>query len=62
MRGLCFSVSAEAKTYTYVFNIGTGDVSIIDTEAQEVIVTVDVGQTNCANFLHWTAPLLVVDI
>ncbi len=40
---ICFSVSAEAKTYAYVFNIGSGDVSIIDTEAQEVIVTVDVG-------------------
>lgn len=38
-----FTVSAEAKTYGYVFNIGSGDVSIIDTETQEVIVTVDVG-------------------
>ena len=38
-----FSNSADAKTYAYVFNIGSGDVSIIDTDAQEVIVTVDVG-------------------
>ncbi len=35
--------SAEAKTYAYVFNIGSGDISVIDTEAQEVIDTVDVG-------------------
>ena len=38
-----FPDSTRAKTYAYVFNIGSGDVSIIDTEAQEVIVTVDVG-------------------
>ncbi len=37
------SLSAEAKPYAYVFNIGSGDVSVIDTEAQEVIDTVDVG-------------------
>ena len=34
---------ADAKTYAYVFNVGSGNVSIIDTEEQEVIVTVDVG-------------------
>ena len=28
--------SVDAKTYAYVFNIGSGDVSVIDTEAQEV--------------------------
>ncbi len=37
------SGSAAAKTYAYVFNIGSGDISIIDTEAQEVIDTVDAG-------------------
>ncbi len=37
------SGSAEAKTYAYVFNIGSGDVSVIDTEVQEVIETVDTG-------------------
>ncbi len=37
------SGSAEAKTYAYVFNIGSGDISVIDTEAQEVIETVDAG-------------------
>ena len=35
--------SVDAKTYAYVFNIGSGDVSVIDTEAQEVVDTVDVG-------------------
>ena len=35
--------TAEAKPRAYVFNDGSGDISIIDTEAQEVIVTVDVG-------------------
>lgn len=50
MRGLLavlaiigFTVSAEAKTYAYVFNIGSGDISVIDTEVHEVIDTVDVG-------------------
>ncbi len=37
------SSSVEAKTYAYVFNVGSGDVSIIDTEAHEVVDTVDVG-------------------
>jgi len=37
------SGSAAAKTYAYVFNIGSGDVSIIDTDAQEVVDTVDAG-------------------
>ncbi len=37
------SGSAAAQTYAYVFNIGSGDISIIDTEAQEVIDTVDAG-------------------
>ena len=35
--------AADAKPRAYVFNEGSGDISIIDTEAQEVIVTVDVG-------------------
>ena len=35
--------ATDAKTRAYVFNEGSGDISIIDTEAQEVIVTVDVG-------------------
>ena len=34
---------ANAKTYAYVFNEGSGDISIIDTEAQEVTATVDAG-------------------
>ncbi len=34
---------ADAKTYAYVFNIGSGDVSIIDTETQEVVETIDAG-------------------
>ncbi len=38
-----FPLAADAKTRAYVFNEGSGDISIIDTEAQEVIVTVDVG-------------------
>ena len=37
------TVSADAKTYAYVFNVGSGDVSVIDTDSQEVIDTVDVG-------------------
>ena len=37
------TVSAEAKTYAYVFNIGSGDISVIDTDSHEVIDTVDVG-------------------
>ncbi len=37
------TLPAEAKTYAYVFNDASGQVSIIDTEAHEVIVTVDVG-------------------
>ena len=37
------SSSVEAKTYAYVFNIGSGDVSVIDTDAQEVVDAVDVG-------------------
>ena len=37
------SLSAAAKPYAYVFNIGSGDVSVIDTETQEVIDTVDAG-------------------
>ena len=35
------SGSAAAKTYAYVFNIGSGDVSVIDTDTQEVVDTVD---------------------
>ncbi len=38
-----FTLSVEAKTYAYVFNDASGQVSIIDTDAHEVIVTVDVG-------------------
>ncbi|MCZ6699692.1 MAG: hypothetical protein O7D94_12235, partial [Planctomycetota bacterium] len=34
---------ADAKTYAYVFNEGSGDISIIDTAAQEVTATVDAG-------------------
>lgn len=41
--GLGQSRPAQANFYAYVFNVESGDVSIIDTEAQEVIVTVDVG-------------------
>ncbi len=37
------SSSVEARTYACVFNVGSGDVSIIDSEAQEVADTVDVG-------------------
>ena len=33
----------EARPYGYVFNAGSGDVSIINTDSQEVIVTVDAG-------------------
>ena len=40
---LGLSQAADAKPRAYVFNEGSGDISIIDTEAQEVIVTVDVG-------------------
>lgn len=35
--------AADAKTYAYVFNEGSGDISIIDTEARETITTIDVG-------------------
>lgn len=35
--------AAQAASYGYVFDDQTGSVSILDTEAQEVIVTVDVG-------------------
>lgn len=38
-----FADSAEAKAYGYVFHDGSGKVSIIDTEAQQVVVTVDMG-------------------
>lgn len=37
------TLSAEAKTYAYVFNDASGQVSIIDTDVHEMIVTVDVG-------------------
>ena len=37
------AAAAAAKTRAYVFNDGSGDISIIDTETHEVIVTVDVG-------------------
>jgi YVTN family beta-propeller protein len=41
----CFglALSAEAKTYAYIFHDATGQVSVIDTDVHEVIVTVDVG-------------------
>ena len=35
--------AANAKTFAYVFNEGSGDISIIDTETQEVTATVDAG-------------------
>ena len=34
---------ADATTYAYVFNEGSGDISIIDTKAQEVTATVKAG-------------------
>ncbi len=34
---------SDAKTYAYVFNEGSGDISIIDTEIQEVTATVEAG-------------------
>jgi YVTN family beta-propeller protein len=35
--------AANDKTFTYVFNEGSGDISIIDIETQEVTATVDAG-------------------
>ena len=35
--------AANAKTFAYVFNEGSGDISIIDIETQEVTATVDAG-------------------
>ncbi|MCZ6848334.1 MAG: hypothetical protein O7F75_05750, partial [Alphaproteobacteria bacterium] len=36
-------LAANAKTFAYVFNEGSGDISIIDTETQEVTATVNAG-------------------
>lgn len=41
------SGSAEAKTYAYVFNIGSGDVSVIDTRTYEVVRRTPVGEFPC---------------
>jgi len=35
--------AADKQAYVYVFNEGSGDISIIDTKAQEVIATVNAG-------------------
>ncbi len=40
---LVMATSAQAKPHAYVFNVGSGTVSVIDTEAQKVVDTIDAG-------------------